>query len=60
MTRDEYISAKLRMNALEIQKATEALMRNGMNKKSAEDAAKAKFVADLSVHDMTLRNLGNR
>lgn len=47
------------MNALSIQQETEALMRNGMNKRSAEETAKAKFVADLSANDPVLRNIGN-
>ena len=47
------------MNALSIQQETEALMRNGMNKQSAEETTKAKFVADLSANDPVLRNIGN-
>lgn len=47
------------MNALSIQQETEALMRNGMNKQSAEETVKAKFVADLSANDPVLRNIGN-
>ena len=58
-SREEYIETKLRMNALSIQQETEALMRNGMNKQSAEETAKAKFVADLSANDPVLRNIGN-
>lgn len=57
--REEYIETKLRMNAASIQRETEALMRNGMSKQSAEEAAKAKFTADLSANDPVLRNIGN-
>lgn len=58
-SRDEYINAKTQMNAVELQKATEALMRQGMSKQAAEAAVKAKFTAGLLTNDPVLRNIGN-